>query len=640
MNVMLVVAEDRAICESLRAALPETDLVLFEPSTEKALRRLISIKVDVMVVDDSPNLGHQALVRLRETAPDVPVLILSSRSDAETLAGWTLAGARACVIKPFSCETLRSAMETAARRRDLAVVEEHLPARHTASCMTDAPKMSCIGQHQMALRWVSRTSMNIEDPRRLSQSLVDSALDIFDAVRSAVLLETNGCVRVVASHGIPRNVTESLRLTFSSGIMRWFEENTCLFDRSLNRDALGAVKEMQVIGGRLAVPLLIGGRICGGFIIGEKASGLDYSMEERELLSVVGRCASNALEKAQAYRDTSVQHNRLDTILANITAGVVTVLPNRTIGMMNQQAERILQLRAVDVLGCSVQKLGSGFADIVLRTLTDGRPRLRQEIRDPAINANLGMSVTPMGAEGVVVVFSKLPEAAVAREEAAYSPFWEYLSARVAQEIKNPMVAINTFAQLLPKKYDSEDFRDAFFRVVQKEVSRINAVVETLFAFARTPDIVLRRTNLNDTVRSVLNTFEEELEARSIHVETHFDDNGFDTDMDPDHVALAVQNVVQNSIEAMDAGGKLRVTTARENGSLEVRISDTGSGVPPEDAPHIFKPFYSTKERGMGLGLPLAVRILQQHEGDLKLADSGPEGSTFSLTIPAAKVQA
>lgn len=642
MNILLVIAEDRAICESLRAALPEKDLVLAESSVDKALRRLISMKVDAVVIDDAPSLGHHALSRVLETVPTEPTVILSSRSDSETLAGWTLAGARGCVVKPFSCESLGAALEGVLQGREPRVVESAFPAAvvdRAWSAMPEISKSAAIGQHQMALRWVSRTSGHIEDPHRLSQSLIDAATDIFDTVRCAVLLESNGHVRVVASHGVPPSVTESLRLSYTSGLMRWFEQNACLFDRFANTEAISAVKEMRAVGGCIGVPLLTHGRVCGAIIIGEKASGPGYSLEERELLTILARCASTALEKAQVYRETSTQQSRLDTILANIAAGVVCVLPNRTISMMNQQAENILRVRAVDVLGRSVQKLGSGFSDVVLRTLADNKPRLRQEIRDVAVNATLGLSVTPMGAEGVVAIFSKLPEESVSKNDVAYSPFWEYLSERVAQEIKNPMVAINTFAQLLPRKYDSEDFRDAFSRVVQKEVARINGVVETLYSFATHPELMVKRSDLNETVRSVLKAFDEELATHAIKVETQLDPSVSEAEFDAEKLTQAIHSVVQNSVEAMPSGGTLTVRTSRDHDTCHVVVADTGPGVSREHVPMIFMPFYSTKERGMGLGLPTAMRIVRQHNGEMRLVET-PEGTgaVFQVSFPAAQV--
>ncbi|MBI5092647.1 MAG: GAF domain-containing protein [Candidatus Hydrogenedentes bacterium] len=634
MRVIVVVADDPAIAESLRAALPENDLVLIEPSVDAALRRMISIKADAAIVDDTPQLGRHALSRLREAVPAMPIVMLASRSNPETLAGFTLGGARACLPKPFSCEALRQVLS------QLSAVEIELPVSRVAAPhpveFLGSSGVS-VGRHQVALRWLGRTSGLIREPLRLSQSLVDAVLDIFDTVRSAVLLEQDGVVRVAASHGIAPEVIGSLRLSFASGLMRWFEGNPCLIDRAAHRAEFDAIKEMQLLGARLAMPLLSGGRVCGAILVGDKATGGEYSLEERDLLTVMARSASVAIENAKLYRDSSRHQSRLDAILANITAGVVTVAQNKTISMMNQSAERILQIRAVDVLGRSVQKLGSAFADIVLRTLTDGQPLLRKEITDPAIDATLGLSATPLGAEGVVVIFTKLEEASAPPSELAYSPFWEYLASRVAQEIKNPMVAINTFAQLLPRKYASEDFRETFGTVVQKEVTRINSVVETLFDFARQPRLVLQRTNLNDTLRNALRSFDDVLAARNIKLNLDCDPAVAEADLDPVFFSQAVHNVVQNAIDAMPQGGNLTVKTKRAAEGSEVLIADSGPGVPDQDASLIFMPFFSTKEQGMGLGLTVANRIMQQHEGQLKLVVTQEPGGAFALSLPASK---
>jgi signal transduction histidine kinase/DNA-binding NarL/FixJ family response regulator len=635
MNVLLVIAEERAICASLRAALPDTDLILFEATIEEGLRRLIAIHADAILVDDTPSLDPQALARIQEAAPATPILVLASRGDGETLAHFTLAGARACLAKPFSCDELREAIAKVLRP------QSQPRPQGAGSPERRVSQTASIGQHQTALRWLSRLSGHIKDPTRLCQSLIDALSDVFDAVRCAVLLEGNGSgVRVVASHGIPAPLTESLRLGYATGLMRWLEENACLTDRAELPVATDAVKEMQVTGARLAVPILLSGRVRGAILVGEKASGRPYTDEERELLTSLARCASTSFENAELYQDVSVQRRQLDTVLANVTAGVVVVRTDRTVALMNQSAERVLQLRAADVLGRSVQKLGSGFADVALRTLADGQPHLRQTVKDQAIDATLGLSATPLGEEGVVVIFSKLPEERASAEDVAYSPFWEYLSSRVAQEIKNPMVAVNTFAQLLPRKYESEDFREAFAETVQQEVSRINSVVETLFDFARHPRLVLERTDVNDTVRNVLKSFEDELRNRAIEVEVEFAEEAPEAEVDPVFFSQALHNVVQNSIDAMPSGGAIKVATRQRDNGCEVVVGDTGPGIAEQDSPSVFMPFFSTKEQGMGLGLTVANRIMKQHSGELALlsAEEGG-GSAFAFRLPSVGAQ-
>ena len=143
----------------------------------------------------------------------------------------------------------------------------------------------------------------------------------------------------------------------------------------------------------------------------------------------------------------------------------------------------------------------------------------------------------------------------------------------------------------------------------------------------------LRPGDINNTVREALKKFEEELAAHSIRLETHLDPQLGEAEFDAAYLARALENVVQNSIEAMPEGGRLAVQTKAAPGDMEIVIEDSGPGVPAQEEKHIFLPFYSTKERGMGLGLPIAGRIMQQHQGELRLAAGGP-GTKFVLKLP------
>ena len=627
MNVVLVIADDMALIESLRATLPDTDLVLVESTVDDALRRLITLQTDVILIDDTPSLGSSALTRIREAAPAIPVVMLTGRGDNETYAVHMHAGAFACVSKPFSCDDLREQIGAAVRKPQAPAPEPH------AHYAAPAPFNGYTSQYQIALRWLSRIAGHISDRKRLSESLIDALTDVYDAARCAVVLEEWGSVRIMASRGIPPTIIDSLRLGFDSGIMHWFEVNACLLDRSVACPS-DAHKEMHVVGMRLGAPLIRSGRVCGALLVGDKASALDYTPEERELFSMIARSTSIALENTERYLETAHQRRRLDAVLTTIASGVVVIRPDKTVSMMNRSAEHMLQLRGADVVDRSVQKLGSGFADVVLRTLQDGKPRTRQEIRDAAINATLGLSATPLDDGGVVVIFSILPEEKASTEEIAYSPFWEYLASRVAQEIKNPMVAISTFAQLLPRKYDSPEFREAYSTTVQNEINRINSVVDTLYDFARHPRLMTQRCDLNETVENVLKSFEDELAERHIEVETSLDPEHPDANIDPIYFSQAIHNVLQNSIEAMPQGGVLRVQTQKGEEGCDVVISDSGPGVSEHDAPLIFMPFYSTKEQGMGLGLTLANRIAQQHHGELHLISNDLGGGAFKFHLP------
>jgi signal transduction histidine kinase/CheY-like chemotaxis protein len=627
MHVVLVIAEERAIREAISASLRDTCHTVFESEVDAALRRLISIHADAIILDDTPKLGLTALTRVAKATPHLPIIALSARGDSETRAGFTLAGAAACLPKPFSYDDVISAMNHVIGPQESPPEPVHVEGNEPSNT-------AIVSQYQTAMRWLNRFMSSMEDTSRLEYVLADALVDVFDPSRCAVLLDRDGAVRVAASHGIAPGVAQMLRLEYASGLMRWFEVNPYLIDKVSARST-SAAKELHLLGARLGVPVLCSGRVTGALVIGDKASGREYGTEERELLTTLARAAGTALENAELHRDLAGQQGHLNTVLEHLASGVVVIGVDKTVRMLNQSAERILQIRAVDLVGRSVQKLGSGFADVVLRVLMHRKPLLRQEIRDAAIDATLGLSAAPLGEDGVVVIFSALPKQHQAKDDIEYSPYWEYLSARVAQEIKNPLVAINTFAQLLPRKYESEDFREQFGQVMQTEVERINRVVETLFDFARHPRLMPQSSNVNEVVSNVLDTFEEEGRSRGITIERKLDTGLPTTNLDPLFFAQAIHNIVQNAFDAMPNGGKLKVASRSRDENSEILIADTGPGIPEQVAPLVFLPFFGTREHGMGLGLTVASRIVRQHQGELKLLAS-ESGSVFAVRVPRA----
>lgn len=631
MKIALILADNQAIGESVKALLPEDTLPLLEPSVACALRRLINAQPDYIVIDDAPKLGERAIAELKNSVPQTPIIALASRKDGEYQAAFILAGAKTCVTKPFTCEELLSAI------RDTQQPHPRVPSPGAPRTWRTDEKRS-ITECRRALRWLAHGSLHSDSSGEIAQNLAHAVADIFGAVRTAVLLESEHRFRVRGAVGLAENITANIRLQSHTGLMRWFEEHPCIFHpAAMEAPPQDAVKEMAILGAQAAAPLLCGGRPFGAVVIGERASGVPLEVEDCELLTTVAQAASQAFERARQHRNLTRQQKRLDAVLSHIQAGVVTVKSDKTISMINNSAEGILHVRAAEVLGKSVQKLGSGFADVALKTMRDGRPHLRVVINDPAVHAELGLSATPLGAQGVVVIFSVLPKEEVPTEEITHSPFWEHLASRVAQEIKNPMVAINTFAQLLPSKYDSEDFRTEFSAVVQREIQRINGVVETLFRFAEHPRLSLQEIHLRDTVGSVLTTFDEELRTRSINVQTAWATDEPTVALDNLYFSQAIHNVIQNSIEAMPSGGTLKVGTKRNNGNCELTIADDGPGINESDAAQIFLPFFSTKETGMGLGLTVATRIARQHEGDLRLVERPEGGTTFEFSLPSAE---
>ena len=112
MNIILALTEEVSIREALNAALPTTDLLLFENTIDDALRRLVSVNADVVIVDDAPTLGLQAVQAIGEAVPNMPVLVLSGKGSPDAMGTYVMNGARQCLAKPFQCEDLEQALRS------------------------------------------------------------------------------------------------------------------------------------------------------------------------------------------------------------------------------------------------------------------------------------------------------------------------------------------------------------------------------------------------------------------------------------------------------------------------------------------------------------------------------------------------
>jgi len=189
----------------------------------------------------------------------------------------------------------------------------------------------------------------------------------------------------------------------------------------------------------------------------------------------------------------------------------------------------------------------------------------------------------------------------------------------------------------LPDRFVSRTFREHFLETVPREVRRIEHTLAALSAFAKAPQLVLHRADLNQAVSRLVSDMEQQLAKNAVTVEMDMAAESPVAVLDPFMFGEAMRRVIENAAEAMAAGGALRVRTRRVNSHCEVDVEDTGPGVPTECEGSVFMPFFTTKERHLGLGLTAARHIIELHEGALRLARSDENGCTFALELPAAE---
>ena len=214
------------------------------------------------------------------------------------------------------------------------------------------------------------------------------------------------------------------------------------------------------------------------------------------------------------------------------------------------------------------------------------------------------------------------------------------ISAQITHEIRNPLNAIGLNTELLAEELEelSAPPREAIQLVaaISREVDRLNGVAEEYLRFARLPKPALARQDLNELLGGLLDFLGPELAAARIELRRELAPALPAVRADEGQLRAVFLNLVRNSREAMPSGGVVTIRTRRERDAIEVEVSDTGGGIPPGDLTRIFEAFYSTKERGTGLGLAFTRQVVEEHGGSIRCDSAVGRGTTFVVRLPAA----
>ncbi|HZH81534.1 MAG TPA: ATP-binding protein [Phototrophicaceae bacterium] len=219
------------------------------------------------------------------------------------------------------------------------------------------------------------------------------------------------------------------------------------------------------------------------------------------------------------------------------------------------------------------------------------------------------------------------------------------LTAGLAHEIRNPLVAIRTFTQLLPERYNDAEFREGFQGLALKEVDRICGLINDLLSFARPSKPNVSPEAINDVVENITRILETQAKEKNVAIFREFSDNLPKVWIDREQMKQVFMNLILNAIQAMQEGGSLSIATrsvARTGADpvgefVQVEIRDTGVGIPEENLQHIFDPFFTSKDEGSGLGLAVSHQIVQEHGGFVTVESTVGKGTAFFVHVPVAK---
>ncbi len=390
-----------------------------------------------------------------------------------------------------------------------------------------------------------------------------------------------------------------------------------------------------------------------------------FTDEDIALLTAVGNQIGVAIENAQLVHqlqrtvgDVSAMKRFNDSILQNMTNGLVVVDRGGKIRLVNRAGERMLGCGESDVIDESVEELLGSGAEIVRDSLERALVYSGEEVvvkRDGRESMPLGMSVSPLRDDagklnGVVVMLSDLREAKALEEERRRLDRLALLgeiSAVMAHEIRNPLAGMGAGIQHLLTKFEEGDERREAMERILGESERVNRIIEDILLISRPPRLTLAPCDISEVIDDVISSWQEKAGAQGVEIRKYYASEQRMVRGDRMRLHQALSNLVLNGMEAMPDGGELSVAVTgpggselvgtREGGYLEVEISDTGVGIKEEEIGRIFEPFYSTKARGTGLGLAITRRIINEHGGEVEVESEEGEGTRFIVRLPLAR---
>ncbi len=213
------------------------------------------------------------------------------------------------------------------------------------------------------------------------------------------------------------------------------------------------------------------------------------------------------------------------------------------------------------------------------------------------------------------------------------------LAASIAHEINNPLAGVLVYTQLLSKKVAGDTFKKeealGYLSKMESEVSRCSRIIRNLLDFARQTEPMLRLSDINQVIEQVLAMVGHQAKLQNIEVVKEFSPSLPKVMADFDQLQQIFTNLTLNAIQAMPDGGRLTIRSSAVDGEVRIDVQDTGCGISKENLDKLFTPFFTTKAKGKGVGLGLAVvhGIIERHKGRIKVQSEVGKGTTFSVYL-------
>ncbi|MEY2503859.1 MAG: two-component system, NtrC family, sensor histidine kinase AtoS [Verrucomicrobiota bacterium] len=509
-------------------------------------------------------------------------------------------------------------------------------------------------ESSMPLMRFPRVFRRFDNVETLLASVVESVADATGVGRVGIFSKIRQSDRYRLRAGL-RCLPETYEVEYGErdSLVRWFELHAHLISRANlpqveHTQRILMRRALDTFGAEVIVPMHARGRIIGWLFFGHRVTGQRFDYNDLEGLMMLAEHVSTVLENALLYEEVTVQKTLAETLLKSIPPGIVATDEEANIRWFNPTAEQILGVDAHAALNQPIEAVGGRLATFLRETL-DAKDNLpaRQWI-DPNTRRSLSVETrrlidqkTPLGAVAVVHDLTAEENLRQKQDLVDRAAFWTDLAASMSHEIRNPLVAIKTFAQLLPERFEDPDFRKDFNEIVVQEIDRLDKIITQINNFAHPSELVMKPVDVRSSVKKAIELARVRVAKNGVAVDTTLPSDLPRILGDEAALTEAFAHLLANAAEATSGQTKPRITLAAKSirdgdraSGVIITVQDNGKGISPDLREKIFSPFCTTKARGMGLGLPIVKRTIFDHNGRVDI-DSNPHGTSVSVMLPA-----
>ncbi|MCS7181084.1 MAG: ATP-binding protein, partial [bacterium] len=402
------------------------------------------------------------------------------------------------------------------------------------------------------------------------------------------------------------------------------------------------VLEFEKFGYDVAVAIEEKGEMKGVIFLKEKKDKKVFTYRDQLLLINLGYMVGLSIENIKLYHQISEINSYIKNLLDNAPIGVISFDKEGKVSLLNTTIESILGKKE-ELLKKHFSKI---LPDKISSQVREFYENISKDIKIMELNFKdkiFNVITTSFFDEkseflGVQVIFTDMTKIKQLEDEIKRTEKLASLgvmAAGLAHEIKNPLVAIKTFAELFPLKYDDPEFREIYSNVLKDEVSRINNLIEQVLIFSRPQIPKIEEVNLFDVINSTISLMNYQFKNKQVSIIKKFPEKDVIIKGDKERLKQVFLNIILNSFEAVNHNnGLVEIEINEKEDFVEILIADNGYGIKEEIMDKIFDPFFTTKEKGTGLGLSIVLRIIEDHKGKIRIESKEKMGTKVYVELP------